>query len=55
MKKQVFENGSIKTKKILPIKTEKEKLVERLEKTKSVLDFYNQKEKILKILRETRE
>lgn len=51
MKKQVFDNGSIKVK---PIKNTKEKFIEKLEKTKSVLDFYKQKEKIIEALRETR-
>ena len=51
MKKQVFDNGSIKIK---PIKNTNEKFVKKLENTKSVLDFYKHKEKIIKLLRETR-
>lgn len=54
MKKQAFYNGSVKEKKILPIKSPKEKLVERLERTVSPLDFYKHKQKILEHLRETR-
>ncbi len=51
MKKQAFDNGSIKIK---PILNTNEKFVKKLENTKSVLDFYKHKEKIIKLLRETR-
>ncbi len=54
MKKEAFSNGSIQPKKTVVVKTQKQKLVERLENITSLLDFYNQKQKIIECLRETR-
>ncbi len=51
MKKQVFDNGSVKIK---PVKNAQEKYIAKLENMKSILDFYNQKQKIIELLRETR-